>query len=815
MKTYKIYGALIGLLMVFMNKGWSQSENAFRNFRILINSTITDTVSSYFPPTYIPQNCTVTQPVSLGGGKYQLTISPNVGFTGIATVLLQYTEFKPPFSIQPRFQQYAIEVVPSIVKANYDYLTFSDNDPIIITPLSNDTGTDGTVMLTGIAQVQAGTAILSNDTIFYTPSENVNQDYIVYAVSDTTGATDQGIIYLTRQLALTQDTTLLVYAVSNRQTQNIILPAVGFSLTGQGPAKGILTQTAGHVFTYKPLQNSSGTDNFTLTNPENKVVAVQIKIVPITVNTSSVVDDVIYTAVNTPVSFNVLINDLSNNFPISAFSPGLQHNGNGNFTYNPPSGFTGQKNFSYTVNYGTYTATGKITINIGNFAPQYSSYQFSVLKNQELVLEYDVPVAGYQFELLSAPQFGEVEIFNQSGSIQSGCNTLQSKAVIIYTPYSNYFGSDELDIRYCINGAQCKIYKIYLQVLNQVAADSCVCSGNDCVWAGDTNGDGRVSVTDLLPLGRYMGASGPGRSPSGLTSNGDFASNWPAKQVNGKNLKFADADGDGLISADDLNAVKDHYGAVRQLVPSEVLGIKDYPFNIIPSSTEVDSGDLLTLYVQIGSNNTPVRDIYGLAFGLNLNPMFYDSSSLEGYFYENSWFANPSPTLQLIKQPVHGAIHAGFTRTGNTPGSGNGIIGQFSIVVDEADGFKTDEDFIEFRIETDGIIIEDISGEQFMLEDSYVDIRYRLKKSEPVPTEDKLLVYPNPAQQNLSLHFNGRNIIHSVTMTDVLGNNIFSEQVISDNHADLNVGHLYSGIYILKVRTSEGIITKKVQIIQK
>jgi hypothetical protein len=164
---------------------------------------------------------------------------------------------------------------------------------------------------------------------------------------------------------------------------------------------------------------------------------------------------------------------------------------------------------------------------------------------------------------------------------------------------------------------------------------------------------------------------------------------------------------------------------------------------------------------------------------------------------------------------VHGAIHAGFTRTGSTPGSGNGIIGQFSIVVDEIDGIRTDDDFLEFRIKTDGIIIEDMSGEQFMLEDSYVDIRYRLKKSEPVPTEDKLLVYPNPAQQNLSLHFNGRNIIHSVTMTDVLGNTILSEQVILDNHADLNVGHLSSGIYILKVRTSEGIITKKVQIIQK
>jgi hypothetical protein len=88
-----------------------------------------------------------------------------------------------------------------------------------------------------------------------------------------------------------------------------------------------------------------------------------------------------------------------------------------------------------------------------------------------------------------------------------------------------------------------------------------------------------------------------------------------------------------------------------------------------------------------------------LAFGLNFSPSLIDSASLTGYFYKDGWFATASPTLQMVKQPTAGTLHAAFTRLGSivvdeaegikpTGTSGNGIIGQIlSIVVDEARGY--------------------------------------------------------------------------------------------------------------------------------
>jgi hypothetical protein len=791
------------------------AQNSDSAITILKNTGYSDTVQSYLPPVFIPVNCSVSQPVSIGGGKYAFTVTPNVNFTGTASVLCQYYDFKPPFSIQPRFRNYVFNVVSSLVKAKADFVTFEGDDVLAILPLSNDYSSTGISMLNGLAQVQSGTAAISGDTIFYYPQADINEDYIIYVANDTLGASDAGIVYINRLSEVTPDSLHISFTITNVQSRLLFLPQEGYTpSSGYSTGRGSLMIKAGSVFEYTPNKGVSGLDNFSFSDENGHIVTVTARILNKFQNTSSVVDDVVFTPVNTAVTFNVLANDLSSNFPISSYSPSLTLVSTGVFSYTPPTGFSGLKTFSYTVNYGTYQSTGKIFINVGNFAPQQGlTYQFSTPKNNALVLDYQMPIAGYAFEILTDPQFGSLEIFDQNTAVSLDCNELTGKAIIVYHPYNNYTGIDEFDIKYCINGEQCQHYKVTVNILN-VEVDACLCLGRDCVWPGDANGDGRVSISDLLPIGRFMGRTGLTREDDTLNFwTGTHASDWNEKQTNGKNIKHADSNGDGMISTEDVEALNDYFNKIHNLVPKQDLGIKDYPFTMIPNTTELDSGDLLVLDIVIGSNNTPVADIHGLAFAFNIDPSIIDSASFSGYFYENSWFSSGNPSLQLIKQPVSGNIQAAFTRTGGTPGSGNGIIGQFSIVVDEADGIKTDEEFVLFRVSAEDIEMEDSEGERFMLENFYQDLKIRVKKSVPVPSESKLIVYPNPAGSQMNIHFNGRNVIKQIKLSDMFGKMISLNMAVDDNRATINTAGLPSGFYVLQVGTTDGVISKKIQVI--
>ncbi len=79
----------------------------------------------------------------------------------------------------------------------------------------------------------------------------------------------------------------------------------------------------------------------------------------------------------------------------------------------------------------------------------------------------------------------------------------------------------------------------------------------DCIWPGDTNGDGRVSELDAIPILRMLAEQGPKRQGA-WSWRGRKANDWISNIPAGKNTKYADADGDGVIGTKDLQVV-DHY----------------------------------------------------------------------------------------------------------------------------------------------------------------------------------------------------------------------------------------------------------------
>ena len=627
-----------------------QINDGEKHIFLVKGTTYTDTILSRFSPTNaLVDNCNMIANTSLGQQRYKVTINPpsaNPNYVGKAKAIIQYTDGIPP---KPRYLTYHITYVNSSIRTSPDFVTIPANDEVFVLPLQNDMSSGPGLKLNGIAHVQSGSATIHQDSVFFSLEEDANSGFVLYSVSDSQGATANGMIYFMKRDDSPEQLDTLRYTLLNTKNQYIFLPTDEF-FPEVLPVKGLLSQSHPMVYNYVPIKGASGTDTFTFTDSQGNSRVVIIQLINKSQNTSTVRNDNFYTPKNTTIIFDVFANDLSANFPISSFSPGLIHDTLGVFSYTPPTGFSGIKNFTYTVNYGYYKATAKISVAIGNYEPQIEyDYSFNTLKNNSVAISYDVPIDSYTMNVLNNPQFGSIETFNDNGSISEDCNQIQSKAILLYTPDLNYYGSDSFDVEYCVVNNPCVVYKIYISIYDAQPDSLCHCKGQDCVWSGDMNGDGRVSVSDLISLGRFIGLSGVQRNDINYPfRSGQQADDWNYTQPNGINIKHIDANGDGLLSVEDTTAISDYYASIHNFVPNEVLAIKDYPFEIIPNTTELDSGDLLVLDIVIGSNSNPVLDVFGLAFGLSFSPSMIDSASLSGHFYQDGWFANGGPSLQMI-----------------------------------------------------------------------------------------------------------------------------------------------------------------------
>lgn len=795
---------------------------------VVKGQSFSDTISSRFQPSAsLVKNCHFPGFVSLGSQKYRFTVLPpqsNPNYTGDAMVVIQYTDGTPP---KPRYITYHVNFVNSRIVTKEDFVIADADNQATVHPLDNDFTTSGGLTLVGLAQVQGGTSVQSGNDIQFELEDGSDHGYVIYSVTDSLNAIANGVVHVLKSQTVSPQSDTLDFKLLNSRSQLVFMPAPGFAPV-QNPSKGSVVSRHSMVFEYRPNSGATGNDLFVLQDSDNNSRVVRITLLARTENTSSVRDDRVYTPKNTPVTFDVFANDLSRNFPISAYSvsPSLHKDTLGIFTYTPPAGYSGVQNFSYTVNYGYYQQSGNIKIFIGNYDPDATQdYAFHTLKNKPLVLDYNVPVNGYTFNLLNDPQFGTFEIFDINTTIQQDCNEINNKLTMVYSPDANFYGADSFDVEYCVVNNPCKVYKIYIAVHDAQADTLCHCAGKDCVWSGDHDHNGRVSVADLLPLGRFIGLSGNVRDELSYPYYaGQHADNWNYYQPNGNNIKHIDSDGDGLLSVADTTGISDHYSKIHNFVPVEVLSFKEYDFNLIPNQTELDSGDVLILDIAIGSNQTPVKDVFGLAFALDLNPDVIDSASLSGHFYKDSWFTYGTSSLQMIKQPKDGVIHAAFTRTAGIvedelegfkpPGAnGNGIIGQLVFIVeDELEGFKGQQNTVSRRISTRGIEMEDVEGNRYMLPDTYTDIKINLTKKDLVPSADKLIIYPNPVSDQVNLHFNGRNTIYGMRMFDMTGNQVMELKEVNAQSTQVGTGHLASGIYTLQVVTSEGVISRKITV---
>jgi len=762
----------------------------------------------------IPIESSTLELTNINGSTHTYLYTPDPNYLGDDGFTIQAIEqiFPTPVTKEYTFQ---IQVIASMVNTNPDFVHLTSDNDLVIDVLDNDETSSENLTIT-IAHVLRGQAVVNEDqTITYTPAEEMDKDYIVYTVSDEYNTVSTSTVYLSHVFDLEQESTVRNYQMASGNDEYIILPNDEMTWLEESYDYGSLEMINDFVYKYTADSNVEGTDSVRFTDIDGHEYTAQIEILEKYNDVGNIRDDVFYSAANTNVVFDVTLNDLVDQYVIADYSSELQHLGSGVFSYTPPPYFTGIQEFFYTTDNGFTEETGTIELIINNHEPTTAfEYNLSTPQNQPRIIEYDVPIGTEYFEIAALPDHGSIEVFTDQESVDLACEQGLQKVFALYTPDNDYVGTDEFMIRYCASDNNiCKNVNIDLDVVATDVED-CICV-NDCVWPGDANGDGKVSVVDVLSIGRFLGQGGAARDNSsyGAIYEGASAEDWTMLQVNGKNIKHADTNGDGVITIDDLDAVVDNYGDINSVVKSDVLGVKNLPFTLTANSTDVDSGEVFELFVSIGNQNFPAIDLQGVSFALNLSPDFVDSSSVEVVYPEWGYLVKDAPYVNLTHQPVDGTIHTVATKTNGLGSTGFGVVATVSFIVEEdalgikdtrstnANGDQT------VRINASDIIIEDSKGYKYALPNTYLDVV--VNGNEIVNADQELFIFPNPADHMITVETEGKDVLNSVQILSMEGKLIKQISVIRDESVDIDVANLNRGLYIIQAKGEHQSYTSK------
>lgn len=778
------------------------------------------------PGAFQPQNGTVTWE-SIASFEYTLTYTPNEGFIGVDNFRILRWDMNPA----PHYTYLDITVIvtPALIKAYHDYAVTYSDQTVVVDVLANDISSNGVKVLQAVPAINHGTAVFNQTTglISFTPFPGFSGTaHFNYALCNGVGDCDDGTVSITvmEEVPTNENEVVKVFTKKN-ETQFILIPE-DYTLV-QAPANGVYDPGA-DVPEYTPESDYVGFDEIRFTNGNHEVIF-DIEVLDLATNVFAF-DDRAFTTTNAEVDIDVTDNDvalsgcnLSVNSQPDHGSVSVQ---NGMMVYVPDNGFIGVDQFTYRSTIcgsGAAAEIATVTIFVSNFAPDRTTFEMATPKNTPMIIGYNVPVSTFTFEVTSPGTLGHTLFLE--GQVDTIINELPvvGNNILIYIPYPGVIsGLDELEITYCLEDIasnDClvsKQVKIWMTILDIGDGEEPVCVG-DCVWAGDTNADGIVNMTDLLPIGRSMGEIGEERFGATMAVwYGQFAEDWGSLFAGNETIdvKHIDADGNSIVTAEDTIAIRSFYGRTHNMVPS-VMPYAPYEF-ILEGPLFVNPGDLVEFTISVGTSAQPAEDIYGFVFPFSYNPDVIVPESVSIDWHNNNFLAYDSPVLFMDHNDNSGFFEAGYTRTSGLVASGHGELGQLRVIVDDIAGIRSDEEEIILHFGGDAGTSLNELGQYSGVKVQPFELRVKLNQAEVEEfaelKDDQLKAFPNPTNQYLTVHLNGQQEIEVLTLTSLTGQVVRHQEGMRTNRTTLDLSQLTSGIYILTVANENGVINRKIEV---
>jgi len=759
-----------------------------------------------------------------GGNFFSIDYKPKPGFFGIDVIHIEYMS-GPGF--QRQYKDVEIEVKKSRIGAESDYAVVPLGvEGIEIDVLANDWGSRGNLGLSGITVVNNGEAFIEGDMVFFLPDEGFEGvASFNYIVCDDVETCATGVVtVLVEGNMLTNEDQILSIITSRNTPISIPLPFT-FEAIDSEPANGSLDSSNESVIVYTPGNGYFGDDEFVLAGYTSNGVLVTLTVevdVLFKEDPNGIAfDDFAYTSLNTPVEINVLQNDIGeyavNSFTQPSDGTVERIGSSGRFIFTPNENFAGRASFSYGVRSPSgFGEIERATVHVivKNQVPS-STAKLKTYKNLPLKISIiGSPISNFEFKTIKAPAFGTLKYFKDFTIYDSHLGfTYEGENFMLYEPNFDFYGTDEFEVEHCVNGS-CNLIKIIVEVKNETLPGTIVCV-EECVWPGDANNDGTVNMGDLLQVGQVFGIRGPEREDKNPDWYAHKGENWNNPYTRSAvDLKYADTDGSGLVESLDTNCISHAYGLQHSLTPPAESFLLNLPFYLQPTFTSVNPGDVLEFNILIGTKLNPAFDLYGFQFDFKVEDNFAKPNTLEVEFGKDAWTAFGSPVLHMTKKQGINKVEAGYTRTNGVAKDGYGIIGKLRFVVeDDINGFRIgDKPTITIQMSSAGGMLG--SGQTFESGGTTLEIPIDLEAPEEL-TADQLHVYPNPAKDWMNVHLNGEEEIEQILIYNITGQEVFNSGSIQVDRDQVNVKDLATGTYIMRARTTSGVVTKKFEVVKE
>ena len=591
----------------------------------------------------------------VNGGVYSVTVTASDGNGGMVSTSFAWTITNPA------------------PVATDDSASTSEDTPVTIAVLPNDSDPDGDPISVTTASAPNGSVVINADgTLTYTPNANFNgTDTITYTISDGQGGTSTAVVTVAVGAQNDAPTVAPLPPRANVDSAMISIPVaanfadldgdtLSFSADGLpagltiDPATGVISgtiaagasQVNGGVYavTVTARDGNGGMVStsfaWTITNPA-----------PIAVNDSAV------TAEDFPVTIAVLANDSDPDgdtlsvTTASAANGVVTINADGTISYTPNANFNGSDTITYSIsdgNGGTATATVTVTVNAGNDAP--------IARNDSAVTAEDTPVT---VAVLGNDSDIDGDLLTvTAATAPNGSVVINADGTITYMPNANFNGTDT--ITYTISDGNGGTATATVTVTVAPRNDPPVAVNDSATTAEDT------PVT-IAPLANDSDVDGDpltitsASSPDGqVTINADGTIRFvPNPNFNGATtVTYTISDGNGGTSTATVSLTVTPVNDVPVAQPDSATTPEDTPVTVavLPNDSDID-GNPLNVVSATAPNGTVVINADGtVTYTPNAN---FNGSDTITYTISDGAGGFATTTVAVTVTPVNDVPVAG------------------------------------------------------------------------------------------------------------------------------------------------------------
>jgi hypothetical protein len=214
---------------------------------------------------------------------------------------------------------------------------------------------------------------------------------------------------------------------------------------------------------------------------------------------------------------------------------------------------------------------------------------------------------------------------------------------------------------------------------------------DDCVWPGDVNYDNIVNYLDLLPVGLNYGASGSTRPNANFAFNAQPCQDWSSTQANGRNLKHADCNGNGIIDNNDPAAIQLNYSQTHGTAPANpVNSTSPIALSAALGTAPASFSPNTIVRIDLYANNTQNLNVTAYGFGFDVNYQFPNCVKVNSAYidFTGSWLGTNGVNMATVQKNFlnsnlkSGHIEVAMTRLNHQNQNGYGKVGTLVADVD-------------------------------------------------------------------------------------------------------------------------------------